>query len=75
MAELILLAGAAYLGVKAARKVTTAYRQTREQMYAQQEFSDYYDQPQNSYAYDYHQHPGRSTGGYSHSTGHSYGYH
>ncbi len=81
MAELLLAAGAAYLGYKAARKVHSAYSSAKQEMYAEQDMINPYYQQTNQYLQPY---PGRSNGSYHHSnpygsgnihrSGHSYGY-
>jgi hypothetical protein len=85
MAELILAAGAAYLGYKAARRVRSAYSSAKQEMYEEQEWGNYYNQPDYyNQQYNYHQYPNGSSNNYHHShrhhsgysypSGHSYGY-
>jgi hypothetical protein len=44
MAQMILAAGAAYLGFRAARKARAAYRKSKQEMYEEQELNNYYTQ-------------------------------
>ncbi len=81
MAALLLAAGAAYLGYKAARKVRSAYSSAKQEMYEEQDMVNPYYQRTNQYLQPY---SGGSNGHYRHSSpngsgnihrsGHSYGY-
>jgi hypothetical protein len=75
MAELLLAAGAAYLGIKAGRKIRSAYIGAREEMYEEQQMSNYYNQPNNFYTqtYGYQQVPSSSSGHYYPSSGYGHG--
>ena len=80
MAEILLAAGALYLGYKAAGRVRSAYTNTKSEMYAEQDMMNYY-QPSYQYSQPY---SGRSHGSYypsngygggsSYRSGYSYGY-
>jgi hypothetical protein len=57
MAELLLAAGAAYLGLRAARRVRSAYNNAIDEMYEKQRLADYYhhsQQYENRYDDNYH---------------------
>ncbi|CAF2406477.1 unnamed protein product [Rotaria sp. Silwood2] len=72
MAELILAAGAAYLGWRAARRVRWAYNSALEEMYAEQQY-DYYDEPYGYGSQGYNHYPSRSSGRHHRSGGHHSG--
>lgn len=78
MAEILLAAGAAYLGLKAARKVKSAYSNTKAEMYEEQYANQQYYQP--TYSHVSRGYTGSSGGYYPPSSGQyrrsgsSYGY-
>lgn len=75
MAEILLAAGAAYLGLKAARKVRSAYSSAKQEAIAEQEFGSYYE-PEYYYTqqYDYPRSSRPSSGYHHHSSGRHSGY-
>jgi hypothetical protein len=82
MAELVLAAGAMYLGYKAARKAHTAFNNAKSEMYAEQGMFNSYNPSNTYYSQSYpsgyngsHYHSNGYGGGSSYQSGHSYGYH
>jgi len=74
MAEILLAAGAAYLGLKAAKKVHSAYSNTKAEMYEEQYAyqPDYYYQP--TYANVSRGHSGGYYPSSGSRSGYTYGY-
>ncbi|CAF4298138.1 unnamed protein product [Adineta steineri] len=73
MAHLLALGAATYLGVVAARRVHTAYGQTKEEMYTRQGNPNYYNQPYSNYPPE-QSYPQYSAAPYHHSSYHGQSY-
>ncbi|CAF4951863.1 unnamed protein product, partial [Rotaria sp. Silwood1] len=67
--ELLLAAGAMYLGWQGARKARWAYNSALGEMYAEQ-YGNYYSQPYGYGSQGYSYSPSGSYGSYHHSGGH-----